>query len=77
MSTLPLFVHLHVAIRVRPVDLNICTLIFQGDIRGIVERARNGDDYVAFYGVPFAQPPLGELRWQPPRPASGWTEVHH
>lgn len=25
-----------------------------------------------FLGIPYAQPPLGPLRWQPPRPATDW-----
>ena len=48
---------------------------FQGDIRGVVEQARGGQDFVAFYGVPFAQPPIGELRWKPPKPPSKWDNV--
>jgi para-nitrobenzyl esterase len=28
-----------------------------------------------FKGIPFAAPPIGELRWQPPRPAAAWQGV--
>src|ERR1700722_5612631 len=34
-----------------------------GRIEGVVE-----DDVIAFKGVPFAAPPVGELRWRPPKP---------
>jgi para-nitrobenzyl esterase len=30
---------------------------------------------VAFRGVPFAAPPVGALRWQPPAPVAPWTGV--
>jgi para-nitrobenzyl esterase len=41
-----------------------------GSVRGRVEKA-----IAVFRGIPFAAPPLGPLRFQAPRPASGWDGV--
>ncbi len=38
-----------------------------GLVRGEVEQ-----DVVSFKGVPFAAPPLGDLRWRPPSPVEPW-----
>ena len=29
----------------------------------------------SFKGIPFAQPPIGDLRWKEPQPASNWTGI--
>lgn len=31
---------------------------------------------VAFLGIPFATPPIGNLRWKPPQPVERWEAVH-
>ncbi|MCX5386393.1 carboxylesterase/lipase family protein [Streptomyces sp. NBC_00083] len=41
-----------------------------GAVRGA---ARDG--YRVFDGVPYAAPPVGALRWTPPRPAAAWSGV--
>ena len=44
---------------------------------GIVEGVRfgTGQTGVAFLGVPYAAPPVGDLRWKPPQPVRPWTGI--
>jgi para-nitrobenzyl esterase len=42
-----------------------------GQVRGL---ARNGGG-ARFFGIPFAQPPVGDLRWNEPLPGKPWTGV--
>ncbi|MEB3051965.1 carboxylesterase family protein [Mycolicibacter sp. MYC123] len=41
-----------------------------GLVRGVV-----GPDHRLFQGIPYAAPPVGPLRWQPPGPMSAWPGV--
>ena len=36
---------------------------------------RSADGVRVFKGVPFAHPPVGDLRWRPPEPAAAWNGV--
>ena len=46
--------------------------ILSGPIEGTASR----DDAIeVFKGIPYATPPLGDLRWRPPQPVKQWTEV--
>lgn len=42
-----------------------------GDLRGVAEN----DRVLGWYGVPYAQPPVGDLRWQPPVAPKPWQGV--
>jgi len=44
-----------------------------GSLEGL--RADEGAGISVFRGVPFAKPPLGELRWRPPAPVEPWDGV--
>ncbi|MCX5561890.1 carboxylesterase/lipase family protein [Streptomyces sp. NBC_00038] len=41
-----------------------------GAVRGVLDGGHR-----VFNGIPYAEPPVGELRWKPPRPASPWSGV--
>jgi para-nitrobenzyl esterase len=43
---------------------------------GMVEGATGKIEGVAaFKGIPFAAPPVGQLRWKPPQPVAAWSDI--
>jgi len=43
---------------------------------GIIEGTSEPDSGLrSFKGIPFAAPPVGELRWKPPQPVANWSGV--
>ena len=41
----------------------------KGPVQGaLIDKTR------AFYAIPYAAPPVGDLRWKPPAPAEAWSE---
>ncbi|KAH0814588.1 hypothetical protein GEV33_008200 [Tenebrio molitor] len=54
-------------------DLEVA--VAQGLLRGTTKTTRGGRSFGAFEGIPFAQPPLGELRFKAPVPVQSWQGV--
>ena len=44
----------------------------QGMIEGLQQHG-----YCVFKGIPFAKPPIGNLRWKAPHPADAWEGVYY
>jgi para-nitrobenzyl esterase len=44
---------------------------------GLIDGKELGEGVTAWLGVPFAAPPLRELRWRAPQPVPAWQGVYH
>ena len=66
----------HVAERTFAAELSADTpvAVTGGRINGAV--SGSNPDIITFKGIPFAAPPVGDLRWKPPAPVGGWNGVH-
>ncbi|XP_044734894.1 venom carboxylesterase-6-like isoform X2 [Chrysoperla carnea] len=47
----------------------------EGEIEGYYKTAHNGKTFAAFEGIPYAKPPVGELRFQEPQPVTEWRGI--
>lgn len=47
----------------------------KGKVRGVVLNAATGKKVDAWLGIPYAQPPVGVLRYRHPRPVDAWQGV--
>lgn len=59
------------------ITLTSCQIveIEDGLIEGTIMETRSGVPFNAFLGIPFAEPPIGELRFRPPVPNQPWEGV--
>eukprot|EP00040_Diaphanoeca_grandis_P000330 m.15121 g.15121 ORF g.15121 m.15121 type:complete len:842 (-) comp10451_c0_seq1:102-2627(-) len=46
--------------------------LHDGDVQGFID---HNSSHFVFRGIPYAHPPLNDLRWRPPQPPTPWTGV--
>ena len=60
-----------VFVAVEPAQSQVSTAsVTGGEVQGTV-----AGDVASFKGIPFASPPVGELRWKAPQPVKPWGGV--
>ncbi|CAD5218943.1 unnamed protein product [Bursaphelenchus okinawaensis] len=68
----------HISSYLKPVDRALPTKelkINNGVIRGLTYVFEDGRQASAYMSIPFAQPPVGELRFQKPKPSLPWEGI--
>ncbi|XP_021928724.1 esterase FE4 [Zootermopsis nevadensis] len=61
----------------RRVDTSPVVTTVQGALRGSVIKSRLGRSIYSFRGVRFAEPPVGNRRFQPPVPLESWQGIRN
>merc|ERR1712038_2169873 len=55
-------------------DGHVSIKTFLGVAKGVKAETESGTPYFTFKGIPYAHPPVGSLRFQPPQPSSSWGD---
>merc|ERR1712241_667483 len=56
-------------------DGHVSVHTFLGVAKGVKAETESGTPYFTFKGIPYAQPPVESLRFQPPQPSSSWGDT--
>ncbi|KAK5646892.1 hypothetical protein RI129_005356 [Pyrocoelia pectoralis] len=57
------------------VNSNPHVQIRQGTLKGSIQETWGGTTFLAFQSIPYAEPPVGNLRFQAPKPGKPWEGV--
>ncbi|MEO7212506.1 carboxylesterase family protein [Mucilaginibacter sp.] len=69
MKKLTFFVLVQLAVTVAMAQTLVKT--DKGQVEGVTEKS----GVISFKGIPFAQPPIGDLRWKDPQPVNSWGGI--
>ncbi|KAG5877339.1 hypothetical protein JTB14_030710 [Gonioctena quinquepunctata] len=65
------FLHFSYALQIEDLIVDLPN----GALQGRKEYSQRGITFYAFQQIPYAKPPVGELRFREPQPAEGWTGI--
>ncbi|KAH1023769.1 hypothetical protein HUJ05_003371 [Dendroctonus ponderosae] len=74
-TTSALFPMLCFIVQSVPIPNNLLVTVPNGAIQGAAYSTGNNISYFGFRGIPFATPPIDDLRFEPPQPAQPWTGI--
>ena len=60
---------------ISPILASLVVTIPDGKIRARSMMSHQKHLFWGFQGIPYAQPPVGDLRWMPPVPTPGWNDT--